>query len=760
MNRAGRPRAPHLIAAGLLLLGVQAILPPGNLSQAALFLLLWIFPALLWMQWLPGMTLERFCGGAGLALLAPVLLTLLSSYIPGPLPRWSLALVVLCALFLPYLAVILRPPLQTAATEDQPEERPWSRRQLLFLLFILLLAAYLRLANLDYKEFQGDEGVIMMRAAQALLGDEMALLRHQKGPVEILLPLLPWGLGGSIDERWSRVAFTWAGLLVVPALAVLGRRWYGTSSGLLAALLFALGGFSIAFARIVQYQSLVMLWGVLSLIYAHRYFRQENFINLILAAVFLAGGLLAHYDAILVAPAVGWLVIARWRQSHRRQWSAHAAAAAIVGGALLAFFYIPYLANPTIGATGSYLLQDRLGGSLLSWSIPHVWRMATFYNSTYYVILLLILTLLGIVSAKRHQVAAILFLVVPLVFYTFVVADPRTHIYTIFPGLSIVAGVGAVWFWRRAQTRLLQRVGLALFSLLLAASLLYVYLLFVDVTPERQRTWARNRPAYFPTTWSEPPEFGLFGFPHQAGWRLAHTLVGELPYASNEEPQVTSWYMAQAPRTHCPDFRTFVLASNAQDALPYDAGRVQERNLEAVVSVNGAPSLHVYGDAVSAVAAVEATGHGLWRTPGQIVPPLHTGDVAVGMNFGQKIRLLGYTLESQTIGSGQTVNVVLYWQALAPIDRNYQVFVHLYDGTMWAQHDGAPDCDLQPTSGWEPGQIVRDAHQLQLSPDTPSAEIPLLVGMYDLLSDERLPVARTGADAIQLTDLTTTGARP
>ncbi len=742
---------------GAVLVLLQFVLPLGSARQGAAFLLLWIIPAMIWALWLQGPPLTRLVGACGLALLIPVVLTLTASYVPGGLPGWTLALIALVTFLLPVCMLAIDPRAKTVELEIPA----WSSFQSLALLAIVLLAVILRLINVEYKEFQGDEGVIMVRAAQALAGDEMALLRHQKGPVEILLPLLPWGLGGSINEFWSRGVFIWAGWLVVPAIAALGMRWFNRSAALVAALLFAIGGFSIAFSRIVQYQSLVTLWTLLSLIFAERYWTKGSAVDLILSATFLAGGLLAHYDAILVAPVILWLVIARSRIASRSIIK-QIVPALIVGGAILALFYVPYVANPTFSNTGSYLLADRIGGEFLSWSIPEVWRMATFYNSTYYVILLLFLAAVGLGAIRRHRskIAAILFLATPLLFYTLVVADPRTHVYTIFPALTLLAGVGATFLWSIARTRAMQALGLLTFLLVLGASLGYVYLLFVDVTPERQRTWTEHRPRYFPTTWSEPPQFGLFGFPHQAGWRLAPSLVAEMPYSSNEEPEITAWYMAQAPRTHCPDYQTFIVAANAQDELPYDPDSLEDNSLQHVVTVNGIPTMHIYGTNPAIVTQLEAMGHDLWRAPEQVAPPMRSGQVQVDVNLGDRLKLLGYTLETNSLRPGETVNIVLFWQALRPIERNYQVFVHLYDGAMWGQHDGAPDCAIQPTSGWEPGQIVRDSHQVQLSDNAPSGEMPLLVGMYDLITGERLVDASTGRDVIHIADFRVTGGGP
>lgn len=759
LRRISRSQWLLMLVTTILLLA-QGALAAGHVRQGLLFVLLWLFPALLWSLWLQGPRVERFLSGAGLGLVVPVLLVLLASYLPGPLSPLMLAAVALMANLMPLIATVLH-----ANTADKADDSPsWSSTALFALSLILFLSLLLRLVNIDYKEFQGDEGVIMVRAAQVLAGDELGLLRHQKGPVEILIPLIPWGLGGAVNELWARAPFVWAGLLSVLAVAAVGARLSQGSGGLLAALLYTIGGFSIAFSRIVQYQSFVILWSLLSVLHAFRYRHSGPLLDLTLTTVFLAAGLLAHYDAILFAPAIGLLIVGRWRQAPQR-WYVHAVVAFLVGAAVVAAFYLPYLANPTFGGTGSYLLNDRIGGSLFSWSAPLVWRMSTFYNSTYYVLLLLFLAAVGTLAFKwpKGRMPAFLFVFVPLLFYTLVVADPRTHVYTVFPGLALMAGLGALALWRARRRR--PRVvwpAAGLFALLFSLSLWYVLLLFVDVTPERQRTWPENRSPFFPTTWSEPPQYGLFGFPHQAGWRLAPALVTEMPYASNEEAEITDWYMAQAPRTHCPDYETFFVAARAQDALPYDEAEVSEMHLQTVVTVNDQPGLQIFDRHLDSMPAhsIEAKAHELWRAPQEVVPRQSVGDVPMNVTLGGEIKLLGYTLGQNAAKPGDTLDLVLYWQALVPIERNYQVFVHLFQGTMWAQDDSAPDCAMQPTSGWEPGQIVRDSHFLTLAPDTPATNIPLTVGLYDLITLDRLPIAETGEDAIRLTDVRVLGSRP
>jgi hypothetical protein len=98
------------------------------------------------------------------------------------------------------------------------------------------------------------------------------------------------------------------------------------------------------------------------------------------------------------------------------------------------------------------------------------------------------------------------------------------------------------------------------------------------------------------------------------------------------------------------------------------------------------------------------------------------------------------------------LSLKLVWQALGEINQAYKVFVHLFgpDGQLVTQSDAVPVNWTRPTSGWQPGEYVTDAHTLNLSPDLPAGAYRLSVGMYDRdLAGERLPIA-TGGNTIEL----------
>jgi hypothetical protein len=114
--------------------------------------------------------------------------------------------------------------------------------------------------------------------------------------------------------------------------------------------------------------------------------------------------------------------------------------------------------------------------------------------------------------------------------------------------------------------------------------------------------------------------------------------------------------------------------------------------------------------------------------------PAHVTD----FTLGDRIHLLGYDFKT----ASHTVIVTLYWRAMEPIDKSYNVFVHLFDsqGGLQGQRDGPPVNGDYPTSLWQPGQVVVDTHVVTLPSDAPTGTYRVAVGMYDKATQERLPV--------------------
>ena len=793
MNLGRRP-LPWLMLLTILA-DIGLALP--EVRYASAFILLWLIPGLAWAGLLNDPrgrpTAESITIGLGLGIGTVALLTLLLHYIPGPLTLPTLLLAVnaliITLILLGARRVLLGLPSFTG------------RWRLAAGSFVLLAAAAFRLAHLGYSEFQGDEGIVMMRAAQAIAGDDAQLFYHQKGPVEVLLPIATWTLSGRINEWQARLPFAFAGLVGVVAIYLLGRRWFGGRSGTIAALLLAINGYFVGFGRVVQYQSIVLAATTLALLALWRWSRTGRRRWLLIGAALLAFGLLAHYDAALALPAAAYLVGRRLWQD-RARWRvlvADVLAAAVLALGLLALFYLPFVGNPSFSKTFGYLSAARIGtggplyNNLLS-SLP----LATFYNSTYYLIVVallitafsfrsfrrlgrlipaacyLLLVLSFVLHDSRIEVwvgpvlgsllitlllspyssppsrAGWLWFGAPFLFYYFLVWDPRTHVLNVFPGAVLLSA--------SALDRLLSQIGdkrwyaLAQYAALAVFIFLayYPYLMFIRHDPEIKRTW----PAHQPVAYWRPdpvPLFGYFGYPYRAGWKVVGVLAEEGilagVYASNEESEVTDWYTRGPERTYCPGSEWVLVAQDVQDEVPSNWEELKAAYvLWGEIRVAGQIKLQIYhrGPTASALNSYHAEDYialfDAHTRPSRVLSPLPAGHTPSGYTLGGRVQLLGYRLDTADAHPGGDVRVVYYWKALEPMEMVYQVFNHVYDGTMWGQQDGTPGCALLPTVLWEPGQIVRDEYTIPLDPATPRGEVPLQVGMYGLDTGDRLQV--------------------
>lgn len=104
--------------------------------------------------------------------------------------------------------------------------------------------------------------------------------------------------------------------------------------------------------------------------------------------------------------------------------------------------------------------------------------------------------------------------------------------------------------------------------------------------------------------------------------------------------------------------------------------------------------------------------------------------------FEKGITLCGVTMHAE----GDKVTLTLCWQADSPLEGPYTVFVHyLRESSTLTQHDGQPGYGYLPTTFWEPGDVILDAHTLSgVTPDP--ARDTLRIGLYRSDTGEALSV--------------------
>jgi MFS family permease len=127
------------------------------------------------------------------------------------------------------------------------------------------------------------------------------------------------------------------------------------------------------------------------------------------------------------------------------------------------------------------------------------------------------------------------------------------------------------------------------------------------------------------------------------------------------------------------------------------------------------------------------------------------------VNFDNRIELYGYSLEPTTVSGPSEVRMSFYWQVLAPLEKDYSVFVHLEDaeGNIVSQFDFRPFDAVFPISQWPAGTQVREARQFPIPAELPAGEYTFVIGLYlpDNMSRLGLVADTSGESAVRLCTL-------
>ncbi len=162
----------------------------------------------------------------------------------------------------------------------------------------------------------------------------------------------------------------------------------------------------------------------------------------------------------------------------------------------------------------------------------------------------------------------------------------------------------------------------------------------------------------------------------------------------------------------------------------------------------------------------------IYRTRPDRSPLPAQPDTLIKATLGDAIQLMGYTLQvpgSLSATSNQKLRVAtdhlpgselqltLFWQPLAHPATDYTTFVHLRTGAgaTVAQSDSQPLAGAYPTSRWQPAETIIDRITLPLPNDLPAGTYTLFMGLYQLDTLARLPVANdtSGENAIVLAEV-------
>jgi hypothetical protein len=682
-----------------------------------------------------------------------VLGVLIIHWLPGPLELWMLvAAYELGALLLTGALFWHRPlPLRTV----RPKTWVW-------IVALVLIAVLLRLPSLGYHELHGDETMVLHRAKWAILGADDIMARHAKGPGEIAVAMVVYRGLGTANEATARLPFALTGVAAVLASALLGRRMLlgqpdlAGAAGFWAGLLLATNGFALALSRIVQYQPAVLLLSILSVLCAWEFSHQGQGRWLALVVVFSGFGILMHYEYALMAPVLLVLVWAGWRRTPDRR---AVVVAGLLAGAsavlVVAATYLPGFLDPRFARTQRYL-GSRLGG-LGAFNLPVFAELGSFYTGTYYLLGLVLLVAAGLVIgwrvARRTTLVWVLWFLPFLILHLFVMEHPGTHFYLFMPGWSLLAALPlAAVSSSKVMRPALRWLALGVAAVWLMVSVGYLYLAFFRQSPEYFANYGQERaPFYWAPFGERVPQRPRYAFPIQEGWKAIGSLAewGCLngSFSSNEGSQsLRFWYLPALDRVGFeagPDY-VFV-ASHLQAAYPgFDPSRLQGYQQVGEVRLREEARIEIWGQEAPAVPYAVYDNEVFAFAFDSEIPALgerlEMPASVKGEPLGQNLVLESGAMAPATLNGGDTLHVYLVWHPQEGFDGDYKVFVHVTDdgGRPLVQWDGRPCLNLGSTALWRAGQPAEDHVLLTIPEEMAPGEFPVVVGLYDEATGERL----------------------
>lgn len=443
---------------------------------------------------------------------------------------------------------------------------------------LFIMASALRFINLGYSDYQGDEIKALYNPRED--NSVQFFLEQRKGPMQFVFTAALKTLTQDYRNRaLVRFPFALAGFGSVIIFYLVAQELFNGKIAFYSTTFFATNGFFIAFSRIVQYQSLVIFFGLLAIYLVVRYCKYLRVRHIIWASLCLSLSLLSHYDGVFFIPIILGLLINKLlalkdrnsRITLLKQFSLSLLILLILTG----LFYIPFVLNIAKSTTDYW--AGRISGDVSSKNSSSHYLFKVYqpiYAAQIYILLGmlgLIITFFGAVSkllttppkgktgfihniitfgASHHRFSIpvifslLTWFLVPFIVMEVLIYVPGTHIYTYLLPVFLLMGL-AMSHIEFSIGRYLKKI-IPIFLLGTTSLILFLslqsYLVFIDHNPEYP--W-ENKPFLLWTLPKPTPIFHLsiFGFPYYRHWEEIGDYIKEDRqadyYSSNERTSIS-----------------------------------------------------------------------------------------------------------------------------------------------------------------------------------------------------------------------------
>jgi hypothetical protein len=452
-----------------------------------------------------------------------------------------------------------------------------NKLELLLLLILFTVTFILRVPNLGYSDYIGDEhkATIQLDTDQSL----WHFFTHQrKGPMQFFVSYIPYAITGDFtNELAERIPFTIYGIASIFVFYALVKKltkdvWVA----FLASMFLTVNGFIVGFARIAQYQNLNLFFSFAALYFYADFLNAKNLslkkltTNTCIGTLMFALSLFSHWDVIFILVPILYFLVMFIKDSSvtTRDKIKVLAINLIFGCIILLPFLVPYVDTQVTDDANRNYFERRMGTGHLNYERYEF--LINLYNPFLMLPLYILVTALSILFIKSTGMYLLWFGVNYAVFELFV-RKPGTHIYNFLIPLTIVLGITLVNLIKKFPG-LLKKVFMFLIACILSFLIYQSYIVFIDhsieypweqevmfsfVCKEKEDRlgqltkcgkFVENfRTREYHVTEKAP----LFGFPLQRYWNEINTWVNEqnasreyqYKFISNEVKTISEWYM-------------------------------------------------------------------------------------------------------------------------------------------------------------------------------------------------------------------------
>ncbi len=438
-----------------------------------------------------------------------------------------------------------------------------SKIEIVFFILLAVISAIPRFTQLGYSHFYGDETKAMY--VKKNFSATEFFFNQRKGPMQGLISWLTEKVSGGFSERDMRIPFAISGFLSVILFYFIVRAAINWQTAAVSSFLFSLNGFYLAFSRTVQYQSLLLFFGLFSILLCvliSKTANQRLKIHLLIGAgLFMGLSFLTHYDAVFfMVPSVLLL----WSGGNRiRNIFIYGATTAIMAS----LFYVPYIFKGFFYFNTSIYMINRFAGidslpnnSLFTYNV---------YNPFYITFAFVVFIIMALLRLHKNYIVRItlVWFLVPFVAFEVVFSNPGTHIHNYVIPLFIFAGYGVYLVYCYLKNKIVRSV----FSFVVVAALalittigysLYIPAFHTGYPWKQSKFLTMDIPAVDRNTF----QLFIYGFPYYRGWDQVRNFVfnqkAELArnFSTNDNVTVAEYYLSPLLAYHAkPQFYIYVV---------------------------------------------------------------------------------------------------------------------------------------------------------------------------------------------------------